>query len=118
MLLGNPTHHYWERLLIKGMPFIKAELLHANPMGMHIKHWPLVMSKLGGDVAIAENHISFMSQTRSKLLIAKTTARPFKPSRLNCLLCLLVGRKTYMHIRAWNARRRAERKAKKSAVDY
>lgn len=60
----NPTHHLWEHLIHSGFPFVKAELLYANPLGLNIDHWAQIVALHGGDVGLLEDHVAKMKETR------------------------------------------------------
>lgn len=60
----NPTHHLWEHLVNAGFPFVKAELLHTNPLDINIAHWQQIVALRGGDVGTLRAHLDKMTQTR------------------------------------------------------
>jgi len=62
----NPTIHLWEHLINCGFPFLKAELLYANPLRAPIEHWPQIVSLHGGNVAVFSAHVVEMSKTRGR----------------------------------------------------
>lgn len=62
--LQNPTHHLWEHLVSVGFPFVKAELLHTNPIDINIDHWPQIVALRGGDVDLFRAHLTMMDDTR------------------------------------------------------
>lgn len=61
----NPTHHLWEHLIHFGFPFVKAELLHANPLRLNIDHWEPLIALHGGDVSLIKDHLRKIKSTRS-----------------------------------------------------
>jgi len=62
----NPTHHLWEHLVHCGFPFVKAELLNENPLGLNIAHWQPLVALHGGDVDMFKAHLAKMKETRGK----------------------------------------------------
>lgn len=55
----NPVHHLWKELLaIYISPFIKVELLRNNPYGVDIKGVVNVLTILGYDYALIEQHLN------------------------------------------------------------
>ncbi len=54
---GNPTHAQWRELLTRGFPYIKAELLRDNPVGVDIADWrdfvasPALLAAIEADLA-------------------------------------------------------------------
>jgi SAM-dependent methyltransferase len=97
----NPTHSFWERLLLRGFPFIKADLLYSNPHRLDIVHWPFAVKELGGDPQRIAQHLSEMSRARGAAatnlpakatnLPAKATNLPAKATRLGGLTLFLLG---------------------------
>lgn len=53
----NITHQYWDYLVTRGFPFVKAELLRDNPLRKNILHWPWLFSHHGSSVENAIQHI-------------------------------------------------------------
>ncbi|TCK23839.1 methyltransferase family protein [Ancylobacter aquaticus] len=112
---GNIPHFFWERLLLKGMPFIKAELLHSNPMNVRIDHWRHVVRGVGGNVKLATRHLKELDRTRGvPSLPAPPRRRPVKDMR-NFLLGLLLGTARLERMREWNRGRRARRRQRRLA---
>ena len=62
--IQNPTHNLWEHLISSGFPFVKAELLFVNPLGINIAHWPPIVALRGGDVQMFKTHLAKMRETR------------------------------------------------------
>ncbi|NBE08651.1 rhamnan synthesis F family protein [Paragemmobacter ruber] len=60
----NPTLHLWEQLVTSGFPFVKVELINANPHNFDIAHWPRLVKRYGGDVEIFNQHIVMIRKTR------------------------------------------------------
>lgn len=52
-----PTSHDWKRLIERGFPYVKRQLLRDNPVGVDIHDWRDVMARHGFDPAIAERHL-------------------------------------------------------------
>lgn len=115
---GNISHLLWERLLLKGMPFIKAELLHRNPMNLPINHWRHAVRSLGGDPDLADRHLKEMDRTRGvpppPPPVAPPRPRPLKDMR-NFVLGVILGKPRLERLRAWNRRRRAQRRQRRLA---
>lgn len=99
----NPTHSLWEHLLRFGFPFVKAELLHANPLGLNIVHWQPVIALCGGNVDLFNMHLVRMTETRGS------------PARRNRygkwkLMRRIVGDEVFFEIcEAWSKNRRPRR---------
>ena len=53
----NVTHHYWELLIDSGFPFVKAELIRDNPMGLPMLHWKTVLQKNGVETELLSDHM-------------------------------------------------------------
>lgn len=104
---NNPTHHLWDRLLLKGMPFIKAELLHRNPLGVSKGHWRNAVAEAGGDIAMIERHLAEMKRVRGT---PKRAPRP-KSTGINWFLLSVLGPARFRQVRRWNRTRRKRRKA-------
>ncbi len=92
--MQNPTLYLWEHLINSGFPFVKAELLHANPHNFNIAHWQPLVALHGGDVSIFQKHLAMMRETRG-------LPRP-KPSRWITGTALLRG---LMRAGRWARRR-------------
>lgn len=90
----NPTLYLWEHLINSGFPFVKVELLNANPHNFYISHWPLLVSLHGGDAEMFHRHLSRVRETRG-------LPRP-KYSRLACGTALW---RNLMRTRQWVKRR-------------
>lgn len=103
---GNMSHFLWERLLLNGMPFIKAELLHSNPLRLPLGHSRLALLDTGADFDMIDRHLREMDRTRSPSPQKKETA-------LNVMLKRALGKKRFQRLREWNRRRRSRRHAKR-----
>lgn len=101
-LQGNPTIDFWERLLLCGTPFIKAELIHSNPNRARIQHWRALLQSYGTDLSVIERHLVEMSRTRIKDRKNLPLDR-----RLAAFCAALVGESFFSRLRQWNRRRRA-----------
>jgi hypothetical protein len=137
MLTDNPTHFFWERLLLRGFPFIKAELLFKNPMGLNIGHWPVVVQSLGGDVEIVNSHLAEMERARRILPMqmfraksdetaltlsiepsaAQSPKDAIKLNRMSGLSVFLLGAQRASRLREWNRMRRHRRKIARIAAE-
>jgi Rhamnan synthesis protein F len=64
----NPTSDLWRQLLLTGCPFLKIELLRANPTKVpDIVDWRAVVSSLpGGDVAMIERDLQLQPNIRNR----------------------------------------------------
>lgn len=62
----NVSISCWEYLIHVGMPFVKAELIRANPFRMAIEHWRVLVAENGADVADIETHIGVPRPTLAK----------------------------------------------------
>jgi len=98
---GNPTHILWERLLLKGMPFVKAELLHSNPLRMPLKHWSFALRAEGADLEMIDRHLREMDRTRKGNK---------NQNVLNTTLKGLLGEKQFRRLREWNKERLLHRR--------
>ena len=63
----NPTHQLWEHLLHSGFPFVKAELLCTNPLGLPIHHWPAMVELYGGDLGVFRAHLDERQKFRAQI---------------------------------------------------
>jgi len=54
---GNPTHRRWRELIGQGFPFIKAELLHSNPVNVSLAGWDRMLFEHGFDSALVKQEI-------------------------------------------------------------
>ena len=54
----NVTHTYWDYLVLRGLPFVKVELIHSNPTGTKTLHWPFIFEKYGASVKSALEHLA------------------------------------------------------------
>src|SRR5690606_143018 len=100
-LTGNPTHHLWERLLMTGFPFVKAELLYRNPARLWIEHWEVVLQSLGHDTDLVRAHLTEMHRTRP---FPRKRPSMFK-ARLYELASFFVSNQSVQEMREWNHRR-------------
>ena len=56
----NPMHHFWEELITDGRcPFLKRDLLRANPANVpHLERWPDVLRRGSGyDIDLIHRHL-------------------------------------------------------------
>jgi SAM-dependent methyltransferase len=103
--VGNASHYLWERLLMKGMPFVKAELLHRNPMNLPLMHWRNVLEDIGADLEMVDRHLLELSRVRGG----------YQPKRKtqHVVLGHLLGNVRFEQMRQkWN-RRRLSRRARR-----
>ncbi|MCX7287996.1 MAG: methyltransferase domain-containing protein [Rhodobacterales bacterium] len=101
--LQNPTHHAWEKLVRSGFPFIKAELLHSNPLALDINHWESIVAGHDGDVDLFKKHLIRMTETRGA---------PPKPARYEKwkLLRRMIGDDQFFELRdIWFKHRKLRR---------
>lgn len=98
---GNPTHQLWEHLLRSGFPFVKAELLFANPTKVNLAYWKPLVALHGGDVGLFQRHLAKLRETRG---------RPAKGIRRATwvFLCWVIGDARIMELSAlwFHSRRR------------
>ena len=62
----NPCHFFWDSLILDGFPYLKREVLTANPIGMpRLYEWSRVIeAKSGYDPAIIERHLQAVLKNR------------------------------------------------------
>lgn len=55
----NPTHYFWDRLILDGFPFLKREVLASNPIGMpRLFEWErFVRSVSDYDTGLVDRHL-------------------------------------------------------------
>jgi hypothetical protein len=107
-IVGNPTHHLWERLLLRGFPFIKAELLHRNPAGVFIQHWEAVLQPLGYDTAMCHAHLAEMDRTRG----TPSRRKPIMTRNFKRFLKLVLGTERFERLRRSNRLRLQRRRVR------
>jgi SAM-dependent methyltransferase len=60
----NPTHYFWDRLVDRGFPFIKMDLLRDNPQNIPTAHVYDLLRSHGVDVELVQEHIAASQKER------------------------------------------------------
>jgi len=63
----NPTHFFWDRLLDRGLPFVKLELLRDNPMKINLQTASQQLEMYGVDVELLRSHVIQSKKERAAL---------------------------------------------------
>lgn len=63
----SPTHHLWRQLLLRGFPFVKAELLRAPPAGVRASDVLLALEARDQDTEIIQLHLEETTLNRLPL---------------------------------------------------
>lgn len=62
----NPCHFFWDQLIADGFPYMKREVLTANPIGMpRLYEWSRVIEQASGyDAGLVERHLRAILKNR------------------------------------------------------
>jgi hypothetical protein len=67
----NPSIYFWERLLLAGFPFIKAEAVGTTTDGRTLKQMKVALQAAGADLAFVDAHMADWQETRGHALKKK-----------------------------------------------